>query len=439
MAEGAKTALRRVLHVFPPCGRGGTEAVLRFVVRALSEHGIDSEAYFQRDIGGRDLFDGLCPVHFQDQRSLADTLRAGAFDLVHAVTSSMTIGLVEGMRRADFRGPVVASCHGDYVTGWNRNNASAVIALTDWWAAKIRRFTDCRVEVIGNAVDLDLFHPPLGPAVRRHRPILGWVGHSADARKNPDRLRAIMSSLSADAYDWYIGDTDALSQASDVFGPLADRIIRYGFLPHAEMPELFREIAASGGAVLSTSDTEGFPLSVLEAMASGCPVILPDLWGAREIVDSGRAGLIYSAANAPESVRQCLQQLAAPARWRELSTAGRTLVERRYSPREVTRRYLEVFHQAFESPRTSSIGYSLVWLLRSSGFYLRKTPPAVSLYRPRRAAEALERALREHQQGRSAHVRADLMEALKVFPLVYLKPWRAKFLLRTLLSSHSHG
>jgi len=405
----------------------------------MREQGVESEGYFQRDIGGGRLWDDLCPVHFQESTPLADVLGDGRFDLIHAVTSSVTIGVLEAMRRARYAGPVVASCHGDYITGWNRSNVNAVVALTEWWARNIRRYTDCPVEVIGNPVDLDRFHPPAPDAPRRSRPILGWIGHSADARKNPDRLRAIMAALPADAYDWYIGDTDFRSHAGEVFGPLADRVVRYGFIPNAEMPELYREIAASGGALISTSDTEGFPLCVLEAMASGCPVVLPDLWGASDIVDSGRAGLVYSTANSPQSAVDCFKQLAAPDRWQELSLAGRRLVEQRYSPSVVGARYLDVFQRAGDHARINSPAYSLAWMLRSSGFYLRKPLPAVSLYRPRRAVEAMERALRAHHSGLPARVREDLLEALKVFPLIYLKPWRAKFLLRTLLSGRGHG
>jgi glycosyltransferase involved in cell wall biosynthesis len=431
--------MKRVLHIFPPCGRGGTEAVIRFLARELAPHGVESEAYFQRDIGGGCLFDGLCPVTYSRDRSLADVLRHGRFDLIHSVTSSLTMGVADAVEEVGFKGPVVVSCHGDYVAGWNRSNANSVVALTEWWGRKIRPYTDCPVEVIGNPVDLSRFSPPAEPGPKRARPILGWIGHSADPRKNPDRLREIMAALPKDAYDWYIGDTDAHGDASTVFGSMADRVIKYGFLPHAEMPQVFRDIAASGGAVISTSDTEGFPLCILEAMASGCPVIVPDLWGAEEIVDFGRAGLIYRTAVSPHSALACLEDLKQPGRWDTLSRAGRALVERRYSPEAVVGRYLEVFEAAFRAPRVTSPGYRLSWALRSASFYSRPLPPAVSHYRPRRAAEALERALREHQSGHHARVKDDLLEALKVFPVVYLKPWRAKFLLRTLLTSRSHG
>jgi hypothetical protein len=174
-------------------------------------------------------------------------------------------------------------------------------------------------------------------------------------------------------------------------------------------------------------------------MASGCPVIVPDLWGAEEIVDYGRAGLIYRSTLSPHSALACLEELKQPARWEQYSKAGRALVEQRYSPEAVVGRYLEVFQEAFKTPRVSSAAYRLGWALKSASFYSKALPPAVSHYRPRRAAEALERALREHQSGHHARVKDDLLEALKVFPVVYLKPWRAKFLLRTLLSSRSHG
>ena len=429
--------VRRILHLFPPCGRGGTEAVIRFLARSLTSYGVESEAFFQRDIGGGCLFDGLCPVHYGDDHALTERLRIGGFDAIHAVSSGLTMGVNEAMRATGFTGPVIASCHGDYVVGWDRSNVSRIVALTEWWAAKIRPFTDAPVAVIGNPVDAERFSPPTERFQPRGRPVLGWIGHSADPRKNPDRLIEIMRALPADAYDWYIGDTDARPHSSEVFGDLSPRILKYGFLPHAEMPQVYRDIAASGGAVISTSDTEGFPLCILEAMASGCPVIVPDLWGADEIVDYGRAGLVFGTKDSPGNAVRCLQELRDPARWNELAQRGRAHVVQRYSPEVITRRYFDAFEECADIRRAGGAAYRLRRALPEAANYFRPMPTAVSLYRPRRAAEAMERAIRSNREGRP--VRSALLEALRIFPWVYLKPWRAKFLLRTLISGRANG
>lgn len=407
---------------------------MRFLISGLAESGIESEAFFQRDIGGRDLFEELCPVHFEDERSLQDVLAHGNFDAIHAVTSAITIGVPEAIAATGFQGPVVVACHNDYIIGWNRCNANAVVALTDWWARKIRDYTDLPVEVIGNPVALERFRPPAAPAPNT-RPILAWIGRSADPKKNVERLKAVMRELPADAYDIRVADTDTRDDPAEVFGDLAPRLGWYGRLHYSRMPDFYREIAESGGLILSTSDDEAFPMCILEAMASGCPVVAPDAWGSDEIVEHGNAGLIYRRAEGTRGILQCLETLREPAARQRIADAARSRVVERYSLAAVTQRYLEVFALAAATPRRESASARLAWALRSGAFYLRQPPESLWLYRPRRAAEALERALRANDAGKCETVKAALLEALRMFPVVYLRPWRAKFLLRTLLSA----
>jgi glycosyltransferase involved in cell wall biosynthesis len=426
--------VKRVLHIFPLCGRAGTEAVMRFLISGLAQAGIESEAFFQRDIGGRDLFEELCPVHFEDDRSLRDVLARGNFDAIHAVTSAITIGVPEAVAATRFQGPVVVACHNDYIIGWNRCNANAVVALTDWWARKIRPYTDLPVEVIGNPVDLERFRPPaeLAPGVR---PILAWIGRSADPKKNVARLMSVIRELPRDRYEIRVADTDTRDDPAEVFGDLASRLSWYGRLHYSRMPDFYREIAESGGVLLSTSDDEAFPMCVLEAMASGCPVVVPDAWGSEEIVEHGQAGLIYRRAEATREILACLEQLRDVGKRRRIATGARARVEANYSLDAVTRRYLEVFQQAAATRRRNAVGARAAWAVRSGAFYLRRPPESLWLYRPRRAAEALERALRANEAGKRETVKAALLEALRMNPTVYLRPWRAKFLLRTLLSA----
>jgi len=429
--------MKRVLHIFPLCGRAGTEAVIRFLIRGLAAEGIESEAYFQRDVGGSDLFRELCPIHFEADRPLVDVLREGNFDAIHAVTSSITIDVPEAVAASGFTGPVIASCHNDYIIGWNRCNANAVVALTEWWARKIRPYTDVPVAVIGNPVELDRFQPPAESVPGK--PILAWIGRSGDPKKNIERFKKVIAALPPDQYDIRVADTDTRDDPSELFGELTDRVSWYGRLHYTRMPSFYQEIAASGGLLLSTSDDEAFPMCILEAMASGCTVVVPDAWGSEEIVEHGVTGLIYRRAEGTAEILALLQRVTDPEFRARMSTAARTCVVQRYSLNEVTSQYLRVLREAAALPRRTSASARLSWALRSVGFYLHRPPRSLWLYRPRRAAEALERALRANDAGRKQQVRDALLEAGRFFPVVYLRPWRAKFLLRTLLFPSGRG
>jgi len=73
--------------------------------------------------------------------------------------------------------------------------------------------------------------------------------------------------------------------------------------------------------------SEGFNLSVLEAMASRLPVVVSDLPALREAVVPGRGGLLVLPGNAPELAAALLQILKSPERARAMGEYNRQRVE----------------------------------------------------------------------------------------------------------------
>lgn len=73
---------------------------------------------------------------------------------------------------------------------------------------------------------------------------------------------------------------------------------------------------------------EVFPLSLIEAMASGLPVVVSDQPGIREIIENGRQGLFVPEAGAESMARTILRALSDPAASREMGKAGAVRVQR---------------------------------------------------------------------------------------------------------------
>ncbi|MCT9125312.1 glycosyltransferase family 4 protein [Cupriavidus gilardii] len=87
----------------------------------------------------------------------------------------------------------------------------------------------------------------------------------------------------------------------------------------ADVPALL----ASAQAFVLASDHEGFPLSILEAMRAGLPVVATDLPGIREQLDDGRCGLLCAPGSVP-ALADALARLAGDATLRaSLGTAAR--------------------------------------------------------------------------------------------------------------------
>lgn len=82
-------------------------------------------------------------------------------------------------------------------------------------------------------------------------------------------------------------------------------------------------LLASAQAFVLASDHEGFPLSILEAMRAGLPVVATDLPGIREQLDDGRCGLLCMPDSVP-ALADALARLAGDATLRmTLGTAAR--------------------------------------------------------------------------------------------------------------------
>ncbi len=86
---------------------------------------------------------------------------------------------------------------------------------------------------------------------------------------------------------------------------LADRVRLLGSVPHAELPAML----AAADAMALASEREGLANAWLEALASGTPVVIPNVGGARQVVRSAAAGRIV--ARSPEAFADALTELIA--------------------------------------------------------------------------------------------------------------------------------
>lgn len=89
---------------------------------------------------------------------------------------------------------------------------------------------------------------------------------------------------------WHSGEQNQIDELKDLVEQLEikDNVIFYGKAPYEEMPRLYN----LADALVSLSSYDSCPMSMLEAMACGTPVVMGDLPQIREWITDGENGYI---------------------------------------------------------------------------------------------------------------------------------------------------
>jgi glycosyltransferase involved in cell wall biosynthesis len=209
-----------------------------------------------------------------------------------------------------------------------------VIAVSAEIARRLRSafaWPERKIEVIRNAVETDPFRRVVDPRLRlelaggRDRPVVLTVARLDRQKGHPYLLEA--AARVPDARFVLAGagpERGALEARATALG-LGDRV---AFLGHrADVPEL---LAASDVVVLP-SLYEGLPLSLLEAMAAGKPVVASAIPGNDEAVRDGETGLLVPPRD-PDALAAAIRTIIGyPALAGRLGAAARASVEERFS------------------------------------------------------------------------------------------------------------
>lgn len=210
-----------------------------------------------------------------------------------------------------------------------------------------------RISRICNGVDTDRFHPtetgrgllPGSPLNESGLRVIGTVGRLQAIKDQRNLIRAfalLLERMPASADDLRLmvvgnGPLRREIEAEMLRLGVTDKVWLAG--ERADIPEVLRSM----DIFVLPSRAEGISNTVLEAMASGLPVVATDVGGSSELVVSSRTGILVPARD-PDLLADALAAyLTDPAQASAHGRAGRDRVQAEFSLDGMVARYTELY------------------------------------------------------------------------------------------------
>ncbi|WP_198320723.1 TIGR03088 family PEP-CTERM/XrtA system glycosyltransferase [Azohydromonas aeria] len=218
-----------------------------------------------------------------------------------------------------------------------------------------------RVSLIYNGVDTARFHPaaPGRPERIEGCPfspdehwLVGTVGRMQAVKDHANLVRAlahalqVQPALKARLRLVIVGDGALRASTEALLRELG--LAELAWLPgeRSDVPAVMRGLHCFALPSLA----EGISYTLLEAMASGLPVIATAVGGNVELVDDGRTGVLVPSAD-PQALGQALARVAAdPAAAVRMGAAGRARIEERFSQQAMVQAYQRLYDQHLNVP-----------------------------------------------------------------------------------------
>ena len=214
-------------------------------------------------------------------------------------------------------------------------NASAIVANSNGLRDLALKF-DSRFEipVIPNGVDLDLYRASQHERVTPRLFSAGRIVH----QKGLDLALRALAGLKDLDWEWRIaGDgpqLDFLKLLAQEMG-IAERVTFLGWQSRDQLIEQYRW----SNLFLFPSRHEGMPNAVLEAMASGLPIIASRIAGSEELVLNGETGLLFPSEDVNALRAALIRMLTNPTLRQSMGAASRRRVEAHYSWESAAKQY----------------------------------------------------------------------------------------------------
>jgi glycosyltransferase involved in cell wall biosynthesis len=230
---------------------------------------------------------------------------------------------------------------------------SAVVTVSRAGMAGLAPFMPTRFEIVDNAAEVAAFETSHAGAAM---PAVLFVGTLARRKGLLDLLAAARLLHARGVVDWTLEVVGAGNEAGDREADTVRRAFGDEGMAEALLGPLggavLRARLRSAGIYVLPSHSEGQPIGILEAMASGLPVVATRVGGIPDLIRDGVDGVLVDPGR-PEQLAEALASLiASPDLRSRMGQAARERVENRYDVARLRARLSELYARAATDRRT---------------------------------------------------------------------------------------
>ena len=306
--------------------------------------------------------------------AVAREVAFGSYDVVQSHWL-ITSGIVGVLAARPARLPVVVTAHGSDVFTENR-----LFKILDRWVLK--RSCVCTVNSRRSGQLVSRLDPnariepvPMGVYPERHgkhlasvaireamgngSPQMLFVGRFSENKGVPDLIRAlpIIATELPGVRLALVGfgpDEDRIRSTITTQG-VEDRVTLLGRVPGGEMPA---HMASADLLVLPSIRIEGLGVVLLEALASGTPVVGSDVGGIPDIIEDGVTGLLSRSQDPSDIAAKCVRMIKDNDLNRRTIENGKRLVDDRFSWTRIGEALEAILLECVRDSRMSGSGRS---------------------------------------------------------------------------------
>jgi glycosyltransferase involved in cell wall biosynthesis len=198
--------------------------------------------------------------------------------------------------------------------------------------------------VIPNGVDVEVFRP--AALSRPARPVVLFVGRF-DEQKGVDVLLQAWRALDGRAELHLAGTGWREERYRELAASLGLRTVSFiGHVPRQQLPALLNQARL----LVLPSRYENFPISLLEAMSCGIPVVTTRVGGIPELVTAGREGLLVPPEDVGALSGALITLVDDAERARAMGEEGRRTIGGRYSWDIIAARMVALYRELLSAP-----------------------------------------------------------------------------------------